>query len=243
KSITATPAQPAPGATVQLVAVATDADGDALAYLWTDDCGGTFADRSTPATTWTAPAAQATCTVQLEIIEVDVPEHSAVFNARTISVPVVASPAPQPVAVYDSFPSPVPPSLVSEGFQATATSEFGDSITLAGTARKGDKARFVMVTWDQHAYTYPLTLNLYHASDLAHPFAAVTQQFDIPARPPADPSCSDGRWLASDGCHYGFAFPVTFDLTGVTLPDTFVYGIAYDTQTYGAHPTGQDGYP
>jgi hypothetical protein len=239
QSITATPAQPTPGGTVQLVAVTRDPEGDALAYAWSDDCGGTFADTTTPTTTWTAPAAPATCNVQLEIVEIDVPEHSAVFNARTIAVKVVA---PQPVAVYESFPAPVPPSLVSESFQATATSEFGDSVTLAGTARKADKAAFVMVTWDQHAYTYPITLNLYATGDLVHPFATVTQQFDIPARPPADPSCTDGRWLASDGCHYGFAFPVTFDLTGVTLPDTFVYGIAYNTQTYGAQPTGQDGY-
>src|SRR5215468_9805738 len=78
KSITATPAQPVPGGTVQLVAVANDADGDTLAYLWSDDCGGKFADETTPTTSWTAPSAEATCLVQLEVVEVNVPEHSAV---------------------------------------------------------------------------------------------------------------------------------------------------------------------
>src|SRR5258705_4059789 len=151
-----------------------------------------------------------------------------------------ATNAPRPV--YESIPSPIPPSLVSEAYQATATSEFGDSITLAGTARKAASAKFVMVTWATGAYTYPITLNLYRPGDLVHPFATKTQQFGIPARPAADPSCSDGRWLASDGCHYGYAFPITFDLTGVTLPDTFVYGIALNTQSYGAQPTAQDGY-
>jgi len=106
-----------------------------------------------------------------------------------------ATNAPRPV--YESIPSPIPPSLVSEAYQATATSEFGDSITLAGTARKAASAKFVMVTWATGAYTYPITLNLYRPGELVHPFATKTQQFGIPARPAADPSCSDGRWLAS----------------------------------------------
>jgi hypothetical protein len=48
-------------------------------------------------------------------------------------------------------------------------------------------------------------------------------------------------WLSSEGCKNGFAFAVTFDLSGITLPDNFVYGITYDTQSVGRHPTGVEG--
>lgn len=149
--------------------------------------------------------------------------------------------APQAALVYDTIPDTLPPSLPSEAFEATSTAEFGDSVTLAGSARAGDTATIVMVTWSTQAYSYPITLKLYDAGNLATPFATRTQTFQIPARPAADPSCPNSEWLASDGCHNGFAFTITFDLTGITLPDSFVYSIALNTQNYGQTPTGVSG--
>ena len=72
-----------------------------------------------------------------------------------------------------------------ESFEATQTSELGDSVTLSGTARRAASATIVMVTWQPDAYSYDVTLNLYEPGDLTHPFATRTQRFDIPARPPA----------------------------------------------------------
>jgi hypothetical protein len=240
KSVSATPAgSPAPGATVQVTVDARDLNNLPLTYAWSDDCGGTFADKTKATTTWTAPGAPAMCDLSVLVSETNGNTFDWRYNLSSMVVNVAL---PAPAAVYDSVPAEIPPSLTSQSFEATQTSEFGDLVTLAGTARKADSATFVMVTWDLNAYTYPITLNLYHPDDLTHPFATRTQSFAIPARPPADPSCSDGRWLASDGCHYGFAFPVTFDLSGVTLPDSFVYGISFDTQSYGPNPKGAAGY-
>jgi hypothetical protein len=101
-----------------------------------------------------------------------------------------------------------------------------------------------MVTYtEMPTYTWPLTLKLYNPGDLANPFAFVTRTFVIPARHPADPACSGGAWLAANGvCYNGEAFVVTFDLSGTILPEQFVYTIAYNTQSWGADPTGVWGY-
>jgi hypothetical protein len=95
--------------------------------------------------------------------------------------------------------------------------------------------------------SFAITLNLYSSVGGSR-FASVTQNFSLPATPPADPTCplrDDGtgihKWRASDGCHNGFSFPIYFNLAGITLPDSFAYGIAYDTQTYGVAPIGTDG--
>ncbi len=49
-------------------------------------------------------------------------------------------------------------------------------------------------------------------------------------------------WRASNGsCYNGYAFPIVFSLSGITLPNTFVYGIAYNTNTWGYVPIGAAG--
>jgi len=239
-SINATPTTPpAPGETVNVAAIASDPESDPLIYSWTDDCGGSFLDSTAATTSWKAPSTAAACKLTLVVRESGGPGHDVGHDSSSIDLQVTVA---APLVVYKSTPAQMPPSLVSHSFQATQTAEFGDSVTLSGTARKAASATIAMVTWQPDAYSYDITLNLYQPGDLGHPFATRTQRFDIPARPSADPSCSNGRWLASDGCHNGYAFPITFDLTGITLPDSFVFGIAYDTQGYGVHPTNESGF-
>ena len=163
--------------------------------------------------------------------------------------------------IFDSIPSPTPPNVPSEGFQCCQNSEIGDQITLAGTARKAVSATVLMSTWAKHAdflgmsaagWTHPITLNLY--SDAAHAAAhtpdlgTVTQNFAMPWRPAADPTCPDTgygagfAWRASNGnCYNGYAFPIVFSLGGIALPNTFVYGVAYNTNTWGYLPIGAGG--
>ncbi|MFI5197804.1 MAG: hypothetical protein ACHQJD_04235, partial [Thermoanaerobaculia bacterium] len=93
---------------------------------------------------------------------------------------------------------------------------------------------------------HPITLNIY--SDSAHARAhnpdigTFTQDFLIPWRPAADLACGGGQWLGGDGhCYSGFAFTIEFLLGGTVLPDTFIYGIAYNTNTWGYNPIGAPG--
>ncbi len=161
-----------------------------------------------------------------------------------------------PSVVYDSVPFPTPPNVASEGFQCCQNSEFGDQIALAGTARRGVSATVLMSDWALHStypsmsasgFTHPITLNIY--SDAAHAAAhtpdigTISQDFLIPWRPEADPTCPNGTaWRASNGsCYNGFAFSISFSLGGLTLPDTFIYGVAYNTNTWGYHPIGAGG--
>ncbi|HXH91958.1 MAG TPA: DUF11 domain-containing protein [Thermoanaerobaculia bacterium] len=106
-------------------------------------------------------------------------------------------------------------------------------------------------------FSHPITLNLYNVNNsglVPEPgtlIATRTQTFAIPWRPAGDPACGSiapnfdpNRWLAGDGkCYTGLAFTIAFDLTslGITLPNQIIYGIAYNTQTFGSAPIGTNG--
>jgi hypothetical protein len=242
---TSSNAQPLPGQTVALVAVASDPDGDSFTSSWSDNCGGSFANDSTLSATWTAPnMPNGECVLTLTVQEAGNASaaHNVGHNSATFTLHVGAVIAP----VFSTIPAVVPPSLPSQAFQAQQTFEFGDSVALAAGGRHAVQASVIMVTWAQMASaSFPITLNLYDGANL---IATRTQNFALPAVPPADPTCplrDDGsgihKWRSALGCHNGFAFPIYFDLTGITLPDSFSYGIAYDTQTYGVSPIGSDG--
>ena len=159
--------------------------------------------------------------------------------------------------VFNNLPEVVPGNVTSLGFQATATSEFGDHIELeADTPRRVGSATVLMSSWSLHAnypalpaggYAHPITLNIYAdaAAALAHvPVASVTQVFTIPWRPAADPSCGGTKWRSVDGnCYNGVAFQLVFDLRSMNydLPSQFIYGIAYNTNTWGYQPINSPG--
>ena len=156
--------------------------------------------------------------------------------------------------IYDSLDTSAP-NLPSLGYQATQTAEFGDRVSFAGTARGLDTVTVELSSWalastwgsQSDSYTHALTLNLYGAGTGALPGALIaTQTIDatIPFRPEASAGCDGGGWMASNGaCYNGMAFTVTFDFAslGVTLPDSVVFGLAFNTETWGAAPTGVDG--
>jgi hypothetical protein len=161
--------------------------------------------------------------------------------------------------LYNSVPSPLPPNVPSEPFQAGHKAEFGDEITFAGTARDIGRVTIILSDWSV-ASAYPsfpgaggatwnhsLTLNLYNVdSGGANPpqhgtlIASRTGTYAIPWRPAADPTCADPtNWRAGDGnCYGGIAFSVAFDFTGTTVPDQIIYGLAFNTSTFGAAPIG-----
>jgi hypothetical protein len=161
--------------------------------------------------------------------------------------------------IYDSIPSPQPPNVVSQAFQATQTAEFGNIIDFAGTDRVLSSVTVLMSDWalasdyaslgSSPTWNQDLTFNLYNVGTGGLPGALInseTQTFAIPWRPASDPTCDpnggDIHWRASDGhCYHGLAFTVTFDFTGTIVPDQIIYGLAFNTETWGYDPTGLPG--
>lgn len=161
-------------------------------------------------------------------------------------------------AVFNSIPSPMPGNVPSQGYQCCGTSELGDEIRLeADTPRRAGNLTVLMSSWSLHSnylsmpaagYEHPFTISLYadQASALARsPFATVTQTSVVPWRPEADPTCAGGTaWRASPTqCFNGFAFTLNFDLRhlNLDLPDQFIWGLAFNTNTWGYAPLGVSG--
>lgn len=181
-----------------------------------------------------------------------------IFSATTVAFFALTLSSAQ-TTVFSSLLSPQPPNVPSQGYQCCATSELGDEITLAGTARVGNTVTVLMSSWAKHSdyptlpaagFMHPITLAIYdnalHAR-LHQPVFSITQNSLMLWRPEADPTCEDGgtAWRSpTDGkCYNGFAFTISFDLRHagpggipVLLPGTFIYGIAYNTNSWGYNP-------
>jgi hypothetical protein len=112
-------------------------------------------------------------------------------------------------------------------------------------------------------FTEPITLNIYNAPALGNSapegtlitpgarIASETVTFAIPYRPSADnvncTGANAGAWYDTDidqatgnpiGCLNGLLDDITFNFGHLTLPNNVVYGIAYNTTTYGYQPYG-----
>jgi hypothetical protein len=162
--------------------------------------------------------------------------------------------------VYDNIPSPQPGNVPSMAFEATSTSEFGGAVQLAGTQRQNPTITVLMSSWGCQSgnwysgdcvttpgstFAEPITLNLYDLNpdgSVGSLITTSTQTFNIPYRPSADPTdCTAGTWYsaADDACYNGYAAPISFTLTGLTLPDQFIVSVAYNTTHYGYSPYGE----
>lgn len=190
----------------------------------------------------------------------------AVLALAVVAGPAAAASPP----VYNSIPDTLPGNVVSVGFQATSTSEFGDYITFGGTerARANLPVTVVMSIWacqtggmDTCATTpgatfaQPLTLTIY-AVDHSGAVPATgtqllqtTQTFNLPYRPSRDDTghCQASGFYpwystAEGICYSGLAHEVTFTLpAGPNLPSEVIWSIAFNTETHGYNPTGVSG--
>ena len=159
--------------------------------------------------------------------------------------------------IYDSIPNPLPPNLPSVGYEATSTAAFGDLIQLGSGSRSLTSVDVTMSNWAKEStyeslgtspgYSVPLTLTLYNVDNSGAAPAVgstiVSRTIDptILWRPEATISCGTG-WLAANGnCYNGIAQNVAFDFSGVTVPDQIIFGLSFNTQSYGANPTGTAG--
>jgi hypothetical protein len=114
-------------------------------------------------------------------------------------------------------------------------SEFGTTIAGATITSSG--------------FYLPLTLDIYNVgvgNTVGSLIDSDTIDAFIPWRPAPSPSCpivdGAGAWQAPNGgCYNGALSTVTFDLTGVTVPDQVIYSVAFNTTDYGSSPTGVAG--
>jgi hypothetical protein len=198
-----------------------------------------------------------------------------------ITVGLVSAPATVGASsgstIYDSTLSPLPGNQVSEAFEATQTTQFGNQVAFtSGSGRVLTSVVVSLSSWGCQAgnwstdtcattpgstFSEPITLNLYNVGSggtaVGHKFASLTQTFNIPFRPSADANYANdclpdataasvpvssfaGTWFdASDGhCYNGLANNVTFNFGHTQVPSRLIYGIAYNTSDYGAHPYG-----
>jgi uncharacterized repeat protein (TIGR01451 family) len=160
--------------------------------------------------------------------------------------------------IYNSTVIPLPGNQPSVGAEAYGFKEIGDAITFAGTERNLATVTVTTSSWgcqNGHwntadcvttpgaTFSIPITLNIYNAGDPTPGslIATKTQTFSIPYRPSSDnTNCTGGRWYDGANCFNGLAHNITFDLTsmGITLPNSVVYGLTYNTTSYGPNPIG-----
>ena len=156
--------------------------------------------------------------------------------------------------VYDSIPAPLPPNVSSLGYEATSTRELGNAVNLGPGSRQLTGITVVMSNWAKEStyeaigasagFQVPLTLNLYNpgpSGSVGSNFSSLTINAFIPWRPEHDASCAGDAYLAADnGCYNGIAAEVIFDYSNqfVTLPDSLIFGLAFNTEHNGYSPTG-----
>jgi hypothetical protein len=113
------------------------------------------------------------------------------------------------------------------------------------------------VTTPGATFSQPITLKLYSVGELGDaigPIAQATQTFAIPYRPSASPQCRGelaGTWWSTRGsgkhvthaCSNGIASRITFAPVNVAapVPKQLIVSLAYNTESYGAAPTGEEG--
>jgi hypothetical protein len=161
--------------------------------------------------------------------------------------------------VYNSVPTTLAGNYVSQPFQAQQVSEFGDRIAFAPGGRNLLTATVTMSSWGCQSgawfsgdcvsapgatFAHPITLNIYEVGTGDEPGAligTVTQTFNIPYRPSANPTnCTGGRWYepSTGSCFNGYASNITFNLGGLVVPDEIIFGVVYNTSNYGPSPMG-----
>lgn len=182
----------------------------------------------------------------------------------TFALSGAASAASGSSVIYSSLvSSPLHGNMPSVGAEAYAFKELGNAVNFSTSKnRKLSSATVTMSSWGCQSgswnggnclttsgatFTAPITFNIYNTNDgvtAGTLIASATQTFAIPYRPSASPKCTGadtGKWYdnALKTCFNGLATNITFGFAGTTLPNSVVYGIAYNTTHYGYAPIGE----
>jgi hypothetical protein len=173
-----------------------------------------------------------------------------------------ADESPLAEAQFDSTIVPLPPGVLSLGFEDTNTAEFGDFIRFDGTAHFIESVTVTFASGairsdypalGAYGFSHPLTLTIYavdRSSGLPQRGAVlstVTTPILVPWRPEPDltaPMGPERYWRGADGNYYARrAFEVTFQLGPLAhaLPDEVVFGVSFNTEHSGPAPLGTPG--
>ena len=148
----------------------------------------------------------------------------------------------------------------AEGFECCGTSSFGGEVTFAGTDRGSptitvgllsfgcEQGSDTTCTSKRHAtFRWPMTLEIYEAGageSVGPLITRVTREFAIPYRPSESPKCPEEEgWTKGYGkqCLVAIADNINYYLPGFKLPNTAIIALAFNTETYGSMPTGEEG--
>jgi len=158
--------------------------------------------------------------------------------------------------IYSNIPTPLPPNVGSQAFQATQTGQFGGQVEFAGPSLKRTAVAVALSSWacqegnwfeatckteKAARFTWPVTLHVYNVGPLnavGSQIASVTKTFNMPYRPSDSVKCPGGTWFAKGQCYHGKLFKVRFPLKGVSLPSKAILSISFNTSNYGTAPEG-----
>jgi len=180
--------------------------------------------------------------------------------ALLLALPGVASASTEPI--FDYIPSPLPGNVASYSYESWGVAEAGDGISFStGGPQTLDNVKVVVSSWaceegtgwaaeneipcvttPGSTFAMPITLNIYDPHDDMALLDSISRTFDIPFRPSRNPDCPEtvnGQGWGQD-CLLGRADIITFNLAGAVVPDEIVYGIAFDTSSFGYHPIGDE---
>jgi Ca2+-binding RTX toxin-like protein len=174
---------------------------------------------------------------------------------------IVATPAQAATeTIFDYIPTPLPGNVVSYSYESWGVAEAGDQIEFSTNGNQTlDNAKVVVSSWacengsgwaaenavpcettPGSTFAVPITLTLYDPNDDMAVIDTGTQVFNIPYRPSANPECPEtvnGHGWGQD-CFLGLSHVITFNLSGVVVPDEIVYGVAWNTASFGYDPLG-----
>jgi len=176
---------------------------------------------------------------------------TAVLAAVVLSA--MAAGAASAEVIYNNIPSKSLPAL---GYESDSVAEFGGEVEFAGSARKSPTIAVELesyacqtgsvatcTTTPGSSFNWPVTLNVYNVGSLSSPIARITGTFKIPYRPSESAKCPNVGWSKGYGkeCVFAKGTKIKFKLPGATLPAKAVIAVAYNTETYGSEPTGEEG--
>ena len=163
---------------------------------------------------------------------------------------------------YNAIPSKVSENVPSWGFEATATTEFGDEVNLGGSGRSLESMSVLLSSWGCQSGTWygrncvttagatfevPVTFTIYEDvyGTPGAVLASRTETATIAYRPSASPECTGddaGKWFNPKDrtCYNGLPQTVEMAFDGTTLPDQVIWSVSYNTSHYGHPAVGEE---